>query len=77
MNAVTWAGSIAGALLAIGTLVRYVIRRMIRAAVWVAAAVQLPEEVARLSDTVDRLTVSVAALATAVDHLPSESLEHL
>lgn len=67
MGAVTWAGGLAAALIALGTLARYLVRRTVRALVWVSALVRLPETVDRLAVTVDRLTVSVDHLAAVVD----------
>jgi hypothetical protein len=67
MGPVMWAGGIAGALLAIGTLTRYLVRRTVRAAVWIAAAVRLPDTVDRLAVTVTALTDSVDRLTAAVD----------
>jgi outer membrane murein-binding lipoprotein Lpp len=76
-GALVWAGSIAGALIAIGTLARYLLRRLVRAAVWTAAAIRLPETVDRLSDTVNDLTTSVDRLTAAVDQLHPNVLERL
>lgn len=56
------AGSIAGALIAIGTLARYLLRRAVRAAAWVAALIRLP-------DTLTELSAAVHGLAAAVDRL--------
>ncbi len=69
MTALTWAGTLAGALIAIGTLARYLIRRVLRAAVWAAAAVRLPDTVTTLADTVTTLTGTVERLTDAVDRL--------
>lgn len=69
MTAVTWLGSIAGALLAIGTLTRYLVRRTMRAAVWTAAAVRLPSTVDRLAVAVDTLNGTVGRLADSVDRM--------
>jgi hypothetical protein len=55
-------GTLAGALIAIGTVVRYAIRRLIRATVWAAAVVRLP-------DTLTELSTAVGSLAAAVDRL--------
>lgn len=75
MNALTWAGGVAGAVLAIGTLLRYVLRRTLRAAAWIAAVIALPdnvrhlaETITTLSTTVDRLTESVDTLQRSTDH---------
>lgn len=69
MNALTWAGGVAGAVLAIGTLARYLIRRTVRAAVWAAAAARLPTVVEQLAGTVRTLTDSVDRLTSSVDDL--------
>jgi outer membrane murein-binding lipoprotein Lpp len=80
MNALTWAGSAAAALLAIGTLVGYLLQRGLRAAVWVAAVVELPAAVDRLSTTVDQLAASVDQLqhpaAPAAGLAPLEGVPH-
>lgn len=74
MNALTWAGTLAGALIAIGTLTRYLIRRTVRAAVWAAAAVRLPVTVDRLADTVTTLTGAVDRLTETVDRLQDPAI---
>lgn len=74
MNALTLAGTLAGALIAIGTVARYLIRRTVRAAVWAAAAVRLPTTVDRLADTVTTLTGTVDRLTAAVDRLQEPSI---
>lgn len=71
MDALTVAGSIAAALIALGTVVRYLIRRTLRAAAWTAAAIRLPAEVERLSTSVTVLSVSVDRLTESLNRHPS------
>jgi len=71
MNTLTWAGGVAGALLAIGTLTRYLLRRAWRAGRWAVAAVRLPDTVDHLAVTVGTLTGAVDRLVTSVDCLQS------
>jgi hypothetical protein len=70
MSDVTWAGTIAGALIAIATVLHWTVKRAIQLGRWLAAAVQLPEEVGRLALSVTALTVAVQQL-TLVGHAPA------
>jgi hypothetical protein len=63
MSDITWAGTIAGALIAIATVLHWAITRAIRVGTWLAAAVQLPAEVDRLAGSVTQLTGAVQQLA--------------
>lgn len=67
MGALQWAGTAAAALIAIGTVVRWLWLRLMRTARWTAALIELPEHVARLSESVDTLRTSVDTLALAVE----------
>jgi hypothetical protein len=67
MFTLQWAGTAAASLLAIGTVLRWLFRRLVRGARWVGAVVELPETVDRLSTSVDTLRVSVDRLSAAVD----------
>lgn len=67
MFTLQWAGTAAAALIAIGTVLRWLVRRLVRGARWVGAVVELPETVDRLSASVDTLRVSVDRLSIAVD----------
>ncbi|WP_399559105.1 hypothetical protein OG762_52415 (plasmid) [Streptomyces sp. NBC_01136] len=69
MGAVQWAGTVAAALIAVGTLLRWTVRRLVRGAHWAAAVIELPETVERLAVSVDTLTNSVDVLSRAVDGL--------
>lgn len=69
MNALTWAGSSAAALIALGTLLRWLFGRIIRAAVWTSAAVRLPAVVDDLAQSVTDLALSVDSLSKSVDQL--------
>jgi hypothetical protein len=69
LNAIIWAGSLAGALLAVGALVRVVVRRLVAIGHWTTAALHLPAVVADLSHSVTDLSVSVADLSRSVDGL--------
>lgn len=71
MNALLWAGTVAGALAAIGTVLRWTLRRLVRVGIWAAAVSALP-------DVVDQLARSVDQLARRVDQLqPSNNtVEH-
>jgi hypothetical protein len=66
-----WAGTAAAALIAIVTVVRWLILRAIRGARWVAALIELPETVDRLGHSVDTLTGSVDTLAEALHRHPA------
>jgi hypothetical protein len=57
------AGTAAAALIAIVTVVRWLILRAVRGARWVAALIELPETVDRLGRSVDTLTTSVDVLS--------------
>jgi hypothetical protein len=70
-----WAGTAAAALIAIATVLRWTVLRLVRSARWVNAVIDLPETVDRLTTSVDTLTTSVDTLAAAVR--PSVSLERL
>ncbi|MGW3926340.1 hypothetical protein [Streptomyces sp. NPDC005093] len=76
MNALTWAGSAAAALIALGTLLRWLFRRIIRAAVWTSAAVRLPAVVDGLAVSVDSLALSVDSLALSVEQLQHPATYH-
>jgi hypothetical protein len=65
-QSIVWAGGVSGALLAIGTLLRYVGRRLVVTATWTAEIVRLPHVVDGLSQSVDQLTTSVADLSRSV-----------
>jgi hypothetical protein len=72
MNAgLQWVGAAAGALIAIGTVLRWAIRRIRRASRWVTAIIVLPETVDRLGHNVETLTGSVATLARALHRHPA------
>jgi uncharacterized membrane protein (DUF2068 family) len=66
MNALTWTGTAAGALIAIGTVLRWIIRRAVATGAWMTAAIHLPEEVDRLARSVTALSVAVTDLSTTV-----------
>lgn len=73
MNALTWAGTVAGALIAIATVLHWTVRRAMRLGNWLAAAVRLPDEVDRLAHSVTALSAAVRQLALtgqAVQHRP-------
>lgn len=65
-----WAGTVAAALIAIATVLRWTWLRVVRGARWVTAVIDLPETVDRLGGSVDTLTVSVDTLAAALQRLP-------
>jgi ABC-type sulfate transport system permease component len=67
MLTLQWAGTAAAALIAIGTLLRWTVRRLVRGARWIGAVIELPETVDRLGASVDTLTTSVNQLAHAVE----------
>jgi hypothetical protein len=69
MGTLQWAGTAAAALIAIGTVMRWTLRRLVRSARWVAAVIELPETVDRLSMAVCTLTTSVDVLSRSVDGL--------
>jgi hypothetical protein len=71
-----WAGTAAAALIAIGTVLRWTIRRLIRGARWTAAVIDLPDTVERLAVSVDTLTNSVDVLSRAVDGLQNPVTYH-
>lgn len=72
MNAdLQWAGMAAGALIAIGTVLRWTVRRLLRASRWVTAVIALPGTVDRLGQSVDTLTGSVDTLARALHRHPA------
>jgi hypothetical protein len=73
MGWLQWAGTAAAALIAIGTLVRWTIRRLVLTARWVTAVIELPETVDRLAVSVDTLTTSVTTLSAAVDGMNNPS----
>lgn len=60
MGAISWAGTVAGALIAVATVLRWTVRRIARSARWITAVVALPA-------TLDRLSASVDALARILD----------
>jgi hypothetical protein len=66
MGGLQWAGTAAAALIAIGTVLRWTIRRLVRGARWAAAVIELPETVDRLSTNVRDLTVAVDELSRVV-----------
>lgn len=74
MGTLQWAGTAAAALIAIGTLLRWTVRRLVQSARWVSAVIELPETVDRLGQSVDTLTTSVNTLARVVE---SSTLERL
>jgi hypothetical protein len=76
MGDLQWIGTAAAALIAIGTVLRWTVRRLFRAARWVGAVVELPETVDRLSTSVDTLTRSVDRLSAVVE-APRPTLEPL
>jgi ABC-type sulfate transport system permease component len=69
MGTLQWAGTAAAALIAIGTVLRWTLRRLVRGARWVAAVIELPETVDRLSLAVGTLTTSVDVLSRSVNGL--------
>lgn len=72
MNTLILAGTVSGALVAVGTVLRWMLRRTIRAGAWLAALVRLPGEVAALSRSVTDLTAAVQILAGTIHTHPSE-----
>lgn len=80
-NLITWSGGLAAALLAIGALVRIVVRRLVSVGHWTTAVVHLPQIVADLSHSVADLSASVTDLSRSVDGLqhpaPARHLESL
>jgi hypothetical protein len=74
MFTLQWVGTLAGALIAVGTVLRWTLRRLVRGARWVGAVVELPETVDRLSTSVDTLRTSVDRLSAAVDRPQMERL---
>ena len=66
MTALTWAGTVAGALIAVGTLLRWAVRRAIRFGTWAAAAVRLPTVVDDLAHSVTALSASVTTLSSTI-----------
>jgi outer membrane murein-binding lipoprotein Lpp len=68
VNALTIAGTVAGALIAISTVLHWTIRHAVTAGAWLAAALRLPAEVDRLAASVTRLSTSVDALALTMTH---------
>ena len=68
-NQITYAGSVAAALLAIGALLRILFRRLVSTGHWIAAVVRLPAIVADLSTSVGALSSSVGDLSRSVDGL--------
>lgn len=75
MGGLQWAGTAAAALIAIGTVLRWTVRRLVRGARWAAAVIELPETVDRLSASVDTLTTSVDTLSRAVDGMNQTTTE--
>jgi hypothetical protein len=73
MGALVTAGTIAAALIAIGTLLRWAFRRTIRTATWMSAAIRLPTVVSHLARSVTDLSMSVTDLAESVDRLHHRS----
>lgn len=73
MNTLTWLGTVAGTLIAVGTVLRWTLRRTLRAARWVAAVVRLPDVVDDLAHSVADLSTAVAALSASVDATRHES----
>jgi hypothetical protein len=69
MNALTVVGTAAGTLIAVGTVLRFVLRRLGRFALWALALSQLPAAVSDLSGTVGELTSTVADLSRSVSTL--------
>jgi hypothetical protein len=67
MGALQWAGTAAAALIAIGTVARWLWLRLTRAARWTSAMVDLPDHVADLSRSVTTLTGSVDRLSAAIE----------
>jgi hypothetical protein len=76
MGAVQWAGTVAAALIAIGTLLRWTLRRLLIATRWASAVITLPETVHHLSQSVETLTTSVDTLSTAVERLQNPTPSH-
>jgi hypothetical protein len=66
MFTLQWAGTAAAALIAIGTVLRWMIRRLVLTARWVGAVIELPDTVDRLGDSVDTLRTSVDALSEVI-----------
>lgn len=75
MDTLKWAGTVAGALIALGTVARWAVLRLVRGARWVGAVIELPETVDRLGESVDTLRRSVDRLSVAVES--RSELEHM
>lgn len=73
MTDLTWAGTIAGALIAIATVLHWAITRAIRLGTWLAGAVELPTEVARLAVATTELTGAVQQLALTCQPHPDHA----
>jgi hypothetical protein len=69
MNTLTIIGTAAGTLIAVGTVLRVVLRRLGRLALWALAVSQLPGVVDTLSGTVGELSGTVADLSRSVASL--------
>lgn len=69
MPTLTQLGTAAGALLAVGAVLGYVLRRLGRGALWLLALSQLPGAVDALAGQVGELTTTVADLGRAVTDL--------
>ncbi len=76
MGAVTWAGTVAAALIAVGTVLRWTVRRVMRSARWVSAVVELPAKVDRLSCSVDALTRALTERPSTVLEPPCSTFPH-
>ncbi|MEV4557783.1 hypothetical protein AB0K51_12375 [Kitasatospora sp. NPDC049285] len=67
----TLLGTAAGTVIAVGTIVGYVARRIGRTALWILALSQLPDAVSGLADQVESLSGTVDALGRTVASLQS------
>jgi ABC-type Fe3+ transport system permease subunit len=69
MDTLTIVGTGAGAVIAVGTVLGYVLRRTWRGALWLLALSQLPLAVDALAGQVGQLTTTVAGLSAVVGDL--------
>jgi len=76
MSAFTWAGTAAASLIAIGTVLRWIIRRAVRASAWIGALVALPSAVADLAAAVREHTAAArpCPLLTPISEEPSHAV---
>lgn len=69
MTGLVWAGTVAGALIAVGTVLGWTLRRLLRLGLWAAAISALPASVEQLGGAVSALSTSVEQLGCRVDQL--------